>query len=526
MRSPIRFLVWSLVQNLTSLLLTLVTTVVLAFTTVLTLALTVTAATFFREATDPARMRAVVERYLRVPGGRPVEVLACQVEYARRGSPRTVIEYKLTLRDPVSGRQWSQAASGIAYGRQRTQKVWQRVRDQHSELPASRAVLSRAAYVPELDLLLQVFPFDHQLPALEPLMAGPLPGLIEPLLATFGPGEWQVAEWAAECVRYRVDLRASVRLTVRARETGTGETAERHFFAKTYGSGERAERASSVQRDVAAALAAGDEPFAIAPLVAYLPDDWVLVQGEVQGPSLLEVHRETTIEGVIDAVRRTARALAALHQLPVAAPPHRVELGRTDSERLRRNAERLRAARPELAPLVTEVEDGIRAGLAAIAEFSSVPVHGDLKPSHVRLDGERVILLDLDKFAAGEPMVDVTNLLFHLRRRGSSVTRAFIEEYFRHVPGTWEQRLVPYYAWDLLTEASSSSKSGKEALGGLKSDRAKREKRLNSLLTEAQAVLAGQASLWSSQPDRIHGKGDRRAARRARSSSHRARGGT
>ena len=82
--------------------------------------------------------------------------------------------------------------------------------------------IRRAAYVPDLDLLLQVFPFDHELPALEPLMAGTLAGLRAPILARFGPGEWRLDEWHSESVRYRVDLRASVKLTVRATESRSG----------------------------------------------------------------------------------------------------------------------------------------------------------------------------------------------------------------------------------------------------------------------------------------------------------------
>ena len=79
-----------------------------------------------------------------------------------------------------------------------------------------------------------------RLPALEPLMTGPVPGLVDPLLARFGPGDWRLEGWNAEPVRYRVDLRASVRLTVRASEIRTGSAAEARFFAKIYASAEEA----------------------------------------------------------------------------------------------------------------------------------------------------------------------------------------------------------------------------------------------------------------------------------------------
>jgi hypothetical protein len=51
------------------------------------------ASAFFAEATDPERIRAVVEQHLRAPGGAPGEVVACEVAFARRGSTRSLIQY-------------------------------------------------------------------------------------------------------------------------------------------------------------------------------------------------------------------------------------------------------------------------------------------------------------------------------------------------------------------------------------------------------------------------------------------------
>jgi aminoglycoside phosphotransferase (APT) family kinase protein len=257
---------------------------------------------------------------------------------------------------------------------------------------------------------------------------------------------------------------------------------------------------------VAAALGERAEPIALAPLVAYLPDERLLVQSQVHGPSLLEVIREAaSLEEAVAAVRRAARAVAALHRLPLAAPPHRLKQGRMDPERLRRRAEELCATHPDLASLVAEVEAGIRAGFATIGEAPSAPVHGDLKPNHLLFD-DRIVLLDLDKFAAGDPMLDVANLLRQLRGSGSAVTQAFVEEYFAHVPAAWEHRLTPHYAWALLKEASTASKS------------ARHESRVTPLLMGAHAVLAGGDGSSNPEPDRIPGNGERSARREERRS--------
>ena len=44
-------------------------------------------------------------------------------------------------------------------------------------------------FIPELEMLVQVFPYDHQLPSLPILMAGPPPTLEPLVLARFGEGD-------------------------------------------------------------------------------------------------------------------------------------------------------------------------------------------------------------------------------------------------------------------------------------------------------------------------------------------------
>src|SRR5215216_5965106 len=277
----------------------------------------------FATGSDPVQMRAILEHHLRVPGGTPFEVVQCRPSFTRGRGPRSLFQYDVTLRTP-DGREWNEVVSGVAYGGQRTRRAWEKLKLADAEA-GSGSTIRRAAYVPDLDLLLQVFPFDHELPALERLMSGALPGLQAPIMARFGPGDWRLDEWQSESVRYRVDLRASVKLTVRASETESGRAAERRFFAKVYAGGERVERAWSVQQGLAAALREAREPIGLAPLVAYLPNERVLVQDEVQARNMLQTLQSADSDTVTETVRRAARAIAALHILPIAAPEHRIE---------------------------------------------------------------------------------------------------------------------------------------------------------------------------------------------------------
>jgi hypothetical protein len=452
----------------------------------------------FATATDPNQMRTILEHHLRVPDSPPFEVVRCEPSFTRGRGSRSLFQYDVTLRAP-DGREWNEVVSAVAYRGNRTQRAWDKL-NRARRAAKRESNIRRAAYVADLDLLLQVFPFDHGLPALEPLMTGPLAGLRDPIMSRFGRGDWHIDEWQSECIRYRVDLRASVKLTVSATDSQTGRESEKRFFAKVYGGEEQVERAWGVQQDLAAALQVANEPFGIAPLIAYLPDDRVLVQDEVPTVSLPYIIRKGNPQQSVEAVRRSARAIAALHLLPIAAPEHRIELDRTDPGRVRRSAETLRNSRPDLATALSEIEARIYAGLDATRELPTWPVHGDLKPPHILLEEERVVLLDLDKFAAGEPMLDVTSMLMPLRRErktrlaGTSLADVFAEEYFAHVPPAWKERLAPHYAWGILREAAVIATAPGKTLDGEKTSRPeKRERRVETLVEEARAMLVGRA---------------------------------
>src|SRR5205823_3485969 len=72
-------------------------------------------------------------------------------------------------------------------------------------------------------------------------------------------------------------------------------------------------------------------------------------------------------------------------------------------EELRRGATIVEWARPELATHVRAITAAVAAGLE---EVPPAPIHGDLKPDHVFLAGDRVIFIDLDSVVLGDPVRD------------------------------------------------------------------------------------------------------------------------
>ncbi len=417
--------------------------------------------------TDPELMREVLQRHLWPLDGKTYEVRECRIPYSlHREGFRCLVHYDLRLAEPGTGREWSQLVTGVMYAGGKTRRIWEELRQSETgrgTAGGASPIFEPFSYIPDLDMLVQVFPYDHRLPALPLLMAGPPPDLEPLLLARFGPGDWRAEAWDVEPVRYRATQRAALRLTARARETATGRVEERRFYAKVYLGGEKGanlggEQTYQVLRELWDKASAGGAGFTVGRPIAYLSDLRTLLQEEVPGTTLGRVlHQE---EEAIPAVRKTARALAALHLNDVVVPQRRRL--RDEVARLERASKLLRSACPHLGPRIEEIVGAVVAGLE---EVPLAPTHGDLKPPHILLNGDSIALIDLDKFAMADPVLDVVDLLVSLdrvSRRASLphdhypqvVVQAFVEEYFAHVPEAWRVRLPLHYAGNALKKAA------------------------------------------------------------------------
>lgn len=119
----------------------------------------------------------------------------------------------------------------------------------------------------------------------------------------------------------------------------------------------------------------------------------------------------------LHALERAGRALAALHGLdaavgaPSAMRDHLQDLIRPHPARLAREL-------PSLRPRLRRI---LRTLLLADASWrgrrSDVPVHRDVHPKQLFLDGDRVCLIDWDLSARGDAALDVGNFVAYLRAR-------------------------------------------------------------------------------------------------------------
>jgi hypothetical protein len=439
-----------------------------------------------RAAGDPAAARALLADHLLRPdaGGWRVEDAAV-ADSGHRTASRAVFRYAVRLRHEATGATQARTVTAVAYGGGRTARAWRRLL-RPGGLPDPAAFgppLLAAALVPELDLLLQTFPFDHRLPGLWALAGAPPAEVVAPLLERFGPGRWERTSWAAEVVRYHPDVRAAVALDVAARPAGGGGEARRSFFAKAFRDEAKGEGFSEIHGAVWEQTRRGGAPFGVPEPVAWLPALRVQLLGRAPGVPL-----EAAVADE-QAARLAARAVAGLHRLPVAPRWARPAAG--EVARVERLAEGIAAAHPKAAAraerLATAVAGALAAGPEAVA-------HGDLKPAHVLLDGDRVTLIDLDRLSVADPLADVANLAYLLARRlghrpgaGRPLpgpARALVAAYQAETPPDWAPLLPSRYARVALARAAAGSRGGA----------AKSPRQAEAALREAEDALAGR--LW------------------------------
>ena len=438
-------------------------------------------------AGDPDRMRSLFAEHLRPLGKTSYEIEGCKLFRVRyRKGARCVLQYSLGLLDPATGAGRTQWVTGVMYADGKARRKWEKLRKSPPEVPAADQAFEPVAFLPDLDMLVEVFPYDRRLPGLPLLMAGPSPEIEAPLLADFG-ADWRTDGWDVKLVRYRSELGATARISLRAAEVTTGRTEERRFYAKAYHD-EAGEATSRVLRTLRNATGASGAAFVVEGPVAYLDGPRILLQREIPGVTLRD--RLLRDEDAGGAVRLAARALAELHTSEAEVP--RLHPLQKEAAVLERTGRLLRWACPGLA---TRIDGTVAAVVSGLEEVPPAPTHRDLKLDHILLHDGRVGLIDLDGFAGADPLIDTAGVMAHLRglplhfpgfdgARGGDHEVTFADEYFGRVPEGWRDGLPVHYAGAVL----------KMAVGFFRRREAGWPGKIEALLHTARESLSGR--IW------------------------------
>src|SRR5918994_7050284 len=241
-------------------------------------------------ATDPALMKQTFRTHLRPVGGKVYDIEDCRfIRLRYRQDSRCFLLYTLRLFEPDTGRERDVQVTGLLYAQKdKAEQAWRKLQatDPQQEIPDDWLTFEPVSFVPELDMLVQVFPYDRRLPALPFLAAGPPPELEPVLLGRFGPGEWRIEAWDVQPVRYR-DQGAVLRYTAKGRNAATGAARERRFYAKVY----RHEKGEQTYQTLRAlwSQASTREDFTVVRPLAYLSDLRALILEEAAGSTLEEI---------------------------------------------------------------------------------------------------------------------------------------------------------------------------------------------------------------------------------------------
>lgn len=451
--------------------------------------------TQLRTAGDPAEMLQVFRDHLRPVAKNRVAIQDCQIARVRyRRGARCVLQYQLRLLERDTGREHCQWVTGVLYAQHRAERSWRKLEAANAaaDIPAELLTFEPVGYISDLQMLVQVFPYDRRLPSLRLLIAGTLPELKPLFLARFGPGEWDFEECKVEPIRYRAQLCAVLRYTIKAREIAKGRMEAKRFYVKIYRDDEGA-RTFQTLKALSANTACKGEGFAVAEPVAYMPAQRALIQEEMPGSSLLQLLIED--RATTTSLHKIARALAILNQDDLAvAQRHTLQ---DEIEDIRRAGRLLQWCCPDLAAEVQPIVQTLSAHLQATTDEKTTraPTHRDLKPEHILCNGDRLALVDLDSFAEAEPLLDPAGFLARLSGvplrfsispdRVRAAAQAFADQYFAHVPQAWRGKLDLRYAAALLDTAA----------GFFRNQEPEWPAKISSLVAQAKDALRGKD--WS-----------------------------
>jgi hypothetical protein len=416
--------------------------------------------------TDPGLMLDVFRSRLRPIAGRSYHIEECSPARfrCRQSRKRCVLQYLLRVVDASSGRRWNQWVTALVYARPGVaERKWRSLQAAGAgrNVPEQWQTFEPVEFFPDLQMIVEVFPYDRRLPTLCLVMGEALQSLEPTLFSRLPAGAWRTEDRRLETTRYRTEIAAALRYTVTARDAVSGRLERLRCYVKVYHN-DCGEATFRLLQSLTEPSAQAHGAFEVIRPITYMPELWTLVVEEAPGTSLRDVLLR---EGdVTAAVRAAARAVAAFNQAPLPiteTTPLAMQLAQ-----LERASVLVQWAYAEASAEVRAITDAVVQGLD---EVPAAPIHGDLKPDHIFWTGERVVFIDLDAAVLGDPVRDAAHLFSYILSRihldalapdrARSAAVAFVEEYFRLVPTPWRRRFSLHCAGALIEVAGALFRS-------------------------------------------------------------------
>jgi aminoglycoside phosphotransferase (APT) family kinase protein len=337
-------------------------------------------------------------------------VESCHPRYIRyKPGTNCVVQYELVLRGEHAHRIPTLAHARL-YSDRHAEVLWasrslHRLIELAHGLPGLPA--ARAALLPELRGLLEIYPVDRKMPG---LLGAASVNTVERLVLAALPedGDGRALD-GIELVRYKPGRKAVLRYGLRG---GRREAV----YGRVHADGRGAALLDAGRALVGAAVPTP------APL-AYIPDPGLLLIGEAPGRRLADLS-DGEYERWLPTV---AEALAALHTARIENLPPSAK--RNKEGAVLSAARTLATVRPEVGRVALRLGTTLAARLAE-SPAARAPVHGDFYDDQVLVSDSEVSLLDFDAAGQGNPLLDVGNFLAHLTaERGERFRGVFLGAY-------------------------------------------------------------------------------------------------
>lgn len=395
---------------------------------------------------NASAMLEVLRRELTCIDRHAPEIDRCRILRVRyRPAMRSIVLYELDT-DIGRGSHEPVWVTAVTYADDRAAQQHARLSDELAG--ASARGFRPCAHVSSLRAILMVYPFDRQLPALPALVAGTEPEAREAIVRSLGLDASVAAshaEWQITTARYRPMQGATLRYRLNS-------AARRDVYVKAYRDAE-GRRALATLKGLHAALEKEARPFDVVRPLAYCEGPRALIIDGAPGTPMTDMLTDATAAELV--ARRAARALIAFHASDIPCEgswgPAEIE------ERVSQAAALVTIACPELTESVRRVG-------YALAEYPTGyeprPAQLDPKPDHFFFEDDRITFIDLDTFAAADPVFDAA--FMYARTAALSETagvaaamadaaaEAFREEYLSQAPAGSAARFAINHAYALL----------------------------------------------------------------------------
>jgi hypothetical protein len=388
-----------------------------------------------RTAFDTTAMREHIRSTLLGKGRSAYAIDRCEVDQATYLPGEGVaIRYDIGIKDSNSGQTINSIVIGMVFPTQLACALY--MRDKLAPLmelmrgrPEVAMFAAPAAIVEPLDMTLQVFPIDGELPA---LVGASNPGHMRTVLSETLPqaldNTLAIEKCDVELVDYARRYRAVLRYHLEGKRSGTGRVERQTIYGKVF-----TNNAGALAGPITSALrervlnGRGDVTFHVPRALGWRPDLHLSLMEPLPGKPLLSdalkagpPHPEApSLRGMIDACANIA---ATLHT-------SNIKLGRRrtlDDElaALRAGFIDIQRISPDLGVrLETWLEQ-----LSAYAEQSDAlnPTfcHGDYTYTQIMFEGQQAGLVDFDSVCQAEPALDLGHFLGYLKLAGFKAQQA------------------------------------------------------------------------------------------------------